>query len=51
MTSSDIDKSQIMYARLIWLASFASNRIRWRGMEFTVRQGRLIPVPPRRGRR
>ncbi len=38
-------------AFLIWLASFASNRIRWRGMEFTVRQGRLIPVPPRRGRR
>ena len=38
-------------AFLIWLASFTSNRIRWRGMEFTIRQGRLIPVPPRAGRR
>ena len=35
---------------LIWLASFASNRINWRGQEFTIREGRLVPVPPRSGR-
>ena len=28
----------------IWLASFVRNRIRWRGLEFTLRKGRLIPV-------
>jgi len=28
----------------IWLASFARNRIRWRGLEFTLHKGRLIPV-------
>jgi len=28
----------------IWLASFARNRIEWRGLEFTLRKGRLIPV-------
>lgn len=31
----------------IWLASFASNRIRWRGLEFTIHKGRLVPVTPR----
>lgn len=30
---------------LVWLASFASNRIRWRGLEFTVEKGILAPVP------
>ncbi len=34
----------------IWLASFASNRIRWRGLEFTIEKGRLLPVTPRSGR-
>ena len=34
----------------IWLASFASNRIRWRGLEFTVEKGRLVPVAQRSGR-
>ena len=37
-------------AFLIWLASFGSNRIRWRGLEFTIRKGRLVPVAPRSGR-
>lgn len=30
---------------LVWLASFASNRIQWRGLEFTVEKGILVPVP------
>jgi ceramide glucosyltransferase len=34
----------------VWLASFASNRIRWRGGEFTIEHGRLVPVAPRAGR-
>jgi ceramide glucosyltransferase len=34
----------------VWLASFASNRIEWRGLEFTIRKGRLVPVVPRPGR-
>ncbi|HJY85479.1 MAG TPA: bacteriohopanetetrol glucosamine biosynthesis glycosyltransferase HpnI [Candidatus Acidoferrales bacterium] len=34
----------------IWLASFAFNRIRWRGLEFTVEKGRLVPVAQRSGR-
>ncbi len=37
-------------ALLIWLASFASNRIEWRGMEFIIRKGRLVRVAPRRRR-
>lgn len=32
-------------AFLIWLASFASNRIQWRGLEFTIEKGILVPVP------
>lgn len=28
----------------VWLASFASNRIRWGGQEFTVRNGRMVPI-------
>jgi len=35
-------------AFLVWLASFASNRIQWRGLEFTIQEGRLIPVTPTR---
>ena len=30
---------------LMWLASFASNRIQWRGLEFKVEKGILVPVP------
>jgi len=30
---------------LIWLAGFGSNRIRWGGREYTVKQGRMIPFP------
>lgn len=30
---------------LIWLISFGSNRIEWRGNKFVVRGGRLIPIP------
>ena len=29
---------------LVWLASFASNRINWGGEEYTIRDGRLIPA-------
>jgi ceramide glucosyltransferase len=32
-------------AFLVWLASFASNRIQWRGLEFTLEKGILVPVP------
>ncbi len=28
----------------VWVASFFSNRIRWRGLEFRVKEGLLIPV-------
>ena len=28
----------------VWLASFASNRIRWRGEEFEIRRGILVPL-------
>ena len=35
---------------LVWLASFASNRIRWRGLEFKVEKGILVPVPYSRSR-
>lgn len=34
----------------VWLASFLSNRIRWRGGEFTIRDGRLVPISPSAGR-
>ncbi len=36
-------------AFFIWLASFVRSRIRWRGAEFYVHKGRLIPVPSRPG--
>ena len=29
---------------IVWLASFASNRITWSGTEYIIRQGRMIPV-------
>ncbi len=29
---------------VIWLASFASNRITWGGQEFTMRKGQMVPV-------
>jgi ceramide glucosyltransferase len=29
----------------IWFASFLSNRITWRGRDFVIQQGRLVPVP------
>lgn len=32
-------------AFLVWLASFASNRIQWRGLEFTVEKGLLVSFP------
>ena len=31
-------------AFLVWLASFASNRVRWRGVEFTIKKDILAPV-------
>jgi ceramide glucosyltransferase len=31
----------------VWLASFAMNRIEWRGSSFTLEKGRMIPVTPR----
>ena len=29
---------------VVWLASFASNRIHWGGEEYTIRRGRLVPA-------
>jgi len=29
---------------MIWLASFASNRVRWAGVEYVVRQGQMVPL-------
>ena len=34
----------------VWLASFAMNRIEWRGSSFTLEKGRMVPVAPRAGR-
>jgi ceramide glucosyltransferase len=31
---------------VVWLASFASNRIRWRGEEFTMEKGQMVPTDP-----
>jgi ceramide glucosyltransferase len=31
----------------LWMASFAVNRIEWRGLVFTLEKGRMIPVPSR----
>jgi ceramide glucosyltransferase len=33
----------------VWVASFFSNRIFWRGLEFRVKKGRLIPLGEPRG--
>jgi ceramide glucosyltransferase len=30
---------------IVWLASFASNKISWSGEEFTMREGRMTPLP------
>ena len=32
---------------IVWLASFASNRIQWGGEEFTMHGGQLVPLEPR----
>ncbi|HEY6946855.1 MAG TPA: bacteriohopanetetrol glucosamine biosynthesis glycosyltransferase HpnI [Candidatus Acidoferrum sp.] len=29
---------------VVWLASFASSRIRWGSVEYTIRKGRMVPV-------
>jgi hypothetical protein len=34
------------FAFVIWLNSLVWNRVRWRGMEYRVADGRLIPVVP-----
>lgn len=34
----------------VWVASFAVNRIEWRGLVFTLEKGRLIPVKSRANR-
>ena len=34
-------------AFVVWLASFAVNRIEWRGGSFRLENGRMIPVVPR----
>jgi ceramide glucosyltransferase len=33
-----------LFAFPVWLASFLTDRIQWRGVEFIIRDGRLIPV-------
>lgn len=33
-------------AFLIWIASFTRRTIRWRGVDYTVRQGMLVPASP-----
>ena len=38
------------FSFFVWLASFAVNRIEWRGSSFTLEKGRMIPVAPRAGR-
>jgi ceramide glucosyltransferase len=30
---------------VVWLASFTSNKIRWGGEQFTMREGRMTPLP------
>ena len=30
---------------IVWLASFASNKISWAGEQFTMREGRMTPLP------
>jgi ceramide glucosyltransferase len=38
------------FAFPVWVCSFFTNRIQWRGAQFTIRKGILIPVPPRPAR-
>ena len=33
---------------VVWVASFASNRITWGGQEYTMRKGQMVPVTPPR---
>jgi hypothetical protein len=37
-------------AFLVWAASFASNRVHWRGAEFRVKDNRLVAVESGTGR-
>lgn len=39
-----------IFAFVVWLASFFTRRINWRGSEFYIRKGRLVPAAPRGGR-
>ena len=32
------------FAFVVWLASFCTSRIEWRGNEYTIRDKRLVPV-------
>jgi len=36
-------------AFLIWLISFGRSTIRWRGIDYTIQEGRLVPVAPKAG--
>jgi len=38
-------------ACVIWLVSFSRNSIRWRGADYYIRQGQLVPVPSSAGNR
>lgn len=38
------------FSFFVWLASFAVNRIEWRGSSFTLEKGRMVPVETRSGR-
>jgi ceramide glucosyltransferase len=29
---------------VVWLASFASNHIRWGNLEYAIREGRMVPI-------
>ena len=29
---------------LVWLASFASNRVRWNSVDYTIRRGQMVPI-------
>ena len=39
------------FSFFVWIASFAMNRIEWRGNSFTLEKGRMIPSAPRTARR
>jgi ceramide glucosyltransferase len=34
---------------VVWLAGFASNRVKWRGVEYEIREGKMIALPSRGG--